>query len=176
MVPEPLAHDRRDQGIDLLRHLVSLGKLDLASFDAALDRMISAATEAEFSDIVKSLPAPINMTPPERRLTEPLAIKTVTQNIHLTGRWQLARDTTVSTATGSITIDLTEAEFDDRQCHARDTERHGRPAGRPDGGRQGGCRCAASGLSPHPAHGECRHRKGSSAASQVAAASVVAAE
>ena len=114
VVPDPLRQDRREQGVELLRRLVSLGKLDLAAFDSALDQMMSVATEAEFVGVVNMLPAPINMSPPERRLTEPLTIKATTQNIKLTGRWQVAKDTTVKCVTGNATVDLTEAEFDDR--------------------------------------------------------------
>lgn len=114
VVPAPLTQDRREQGVELLRRLVSLGKLDLATFDSALGQVMSAATEAEFVGIVNMLPSPISMTPPERRLTEPLTIKATTQNIRLRGRWQVAKETTVKCVTGNMTVDLTEAEFDDR--------------------------------------------------------------
>ncbi|MGN6175411.1 MAG: hypothetical protein ACTHPS_21055 [Streptosporangiaceae bacterium] len=36
------------------------------------------------------------------------------RRLRLTGRWQVARETHVSADLGSVQIDLTEAEFDDR--------------------------------------------------------------
>jgi hypothetical protein len=36
------------------------------------------------------------------------------RRLRLTGRWQVARETHVSADLGSVRIDLTEAEFDDR--------------------------------------------------------------
>jgi hypothetical protein len=110
----PLTELRRQQGIDLLRHLVERHDLDLERFESDLGRLLAATTESEFTSIIESLPPPFHMSSLERRLTEPLSIKALTQNIRLNGRWQVARNTTVQTGTGNITIDLTDAEFDDR--------------------------------------------------------------
>lgn len=40
--PESLDQGRREQGVELLRRLVSLGKLDLSAFESALDEIMSA--------------------------------------------------------------------------------------------------------------------------------------
>jgi hypothetical protein len=63
--------------------------------------------------IVRSLPPPMELTSPDRRLAEPLEIHSGTGRLRLTGRWQVARETHVSADLGSVRIDLTEAEFDD---------------------------------------------------------------
>jgi hypothetical protein len=54
------------------------------------------------------------MTTPERQLSKPLKIRGGTGRLRLYGRWQLARQTSVRAELGSVTVDLTDAVFDDR--------------------------------------------------------------
>jgi hypothetical protein len=56
----------------------------------------------------------VAFTSPDRRLARPLEIHSGIGRLRLTGRWQVARETHVSADLGSVKIDLTEAEFDDR--------------------------------------------------------------
>ena len=63
--------------------------------------------------MVRSLPPPVQFTPPARRRQEPLQISTSTSGVRLKGRWQVGRLTKIDTGLGDVTIDLTEAEFDD---------------------------------------------------------------
>ena len=61
---------------------------------------------------MRSLPAPVEFTSPDRRLARPLKIRGGMGRLRLAGRWQIARETHVSVHLGSVRLDLTEAEFD----------------------------------------------------------------
>lgn len=116
---EPVSDALRAQGVELLRRLVGLDKLTLTAFDAAIDRMLAVTTIGEFDAVVRSLPAPVEITPPGRRMNEPLSLNAVVQSIRLRGRWQVARDITVRCGTGNVVIDLTEAEWDSLEINLR---------------------------------------------------------
>jgi len=75
--------------------------------------VLAATTEAELAEVVRSLPAPMALTSPDRRLAEPLEINSGIGRLRMTGRWQVARETHISADLGSIRLDLTEAQFDD---------------------------------------------------------------
>jgi hypothetical protein len=49
-----------------------------------------------------------------RRLARPLEIHSGLGRLRLAGRWQVAAETHISADLGSVRLDLTEAEFDDR--------------------------------------------------------------
>lgn len=108
-----LSDELRTRGIDLLRGRVATGQVDLHTFEDAVDQLVKAQTESEFSSVVRRLAPPVEITPPERRLTEPLHIDTSMGAVRLGGRWQVPRQTEVRTSMGAVSIDLTEAEFDD---------------------------------------------------------------
>jgi hypothetical protein len=111
---EPLiSEDLREHGIEVLQGLLASGKVDLDRFQRALDGLLGARTHAEFASVVRSLPPPVPFTPPARRRQEPLEISTSTSAVRLKGRWQVGRLTKIDTGLGDVTIDLTEAEFDD---------------------------------------------------------------
>ena len=59
------------------------------------------------------MPTPVALTSRERRLAEPLEIRSGLGRLRLAGRWQVASQTRISAELGSIRLDLTEAEFDD---------------------------------------------------------------
>jgi len=109
----PISEDLRQRGIDVLQGMLASGKVDLDRFQAALDGLLGARTHADFASVVRSLPPPVAFTPPGRRRQEPLKISTSMDNVRLKGRWQVGHLTKISTGTGTVTIDLTEAEFDD---------------------------------------------------------------
>ena len=108
-----ISEDLRQRGIDVLQELVAGGKVDLDRFQAALDGLLAARTHADFASVMRSLPPPVALTPPAGRRQEPLMISSQMGDVRLKGRWQVGRLTKISTGMGSVTIDLTEAEFDE---------------------------------------------------------------
>src|SRR5258708_4549190 len=75
--------------------------------------MLEVHTHADFASVVRSLPPPVEFTPPARRRQEPLKISTSMGEVRLEGRWQVSRLTKIDTGMGDVTIDLSQAEFDD---------------------------------------------------------------
>lgn len=108
-----ISEDVRQRGIDVLRDRLASGKVDLDRFQSALDGLLGARTYADFASVVRTLPPPVEFTPAARRRQEPLEISTSMGEVRLKGRWQVGRLTKIRTRTGMVTIDLTEAEFDD---------------------------------------------------------------
>jgi Domain of unknown function (DUF1707) len=109
----PISEDLRQCAIDAVQGLVTSGKVDLDEFQTALERLLSARTYADVVAVFRSLPPPVELTPPARRRQEPLEISTSMGEVSLNGRWQVGRLTKIETGMGAVTIDLTEAEFDD---------------------------------------------------------------
>ncbi len=109
----PISEDVQQRGIDFLQGLLASGKVDLDRFQRALDALLRAHTQAGFVAVVRSLPPPVEFTPPARRRQEPLEISTSMGEVRLEGRWQVGRLTKIDTGMGSVTIDLSQAEFDD---------------------------------------------------------------
>jgi hypothetical protein len=109
----PISEDIQQRGIDYLQGLLASGKVDLDGFQKALDALLGAQTQAELAAVVRSLPPPVEFTPPARWRQEPLEISTSMAEVRLQGHWQLSRSTKIETGMGSVTIDLTQAEFDD---------------------------------------------------------------
>lgn len=109
----PISEDLRQSGIDAVQRLVASGKMDLDGFQAALDRLLGARTHADVASVFRSLPPPVEFTPPAQRRQEPLEVSTSMGEVRLTGRWQVGRLTKIETGMGAVTIDLSEAEFDD---------------------------------------------------------------
>jgi hypothetical protein len=109
----PISEDLQQRGIDFLQGLLASGKVDLDRFQKALDALLGAQTQAEFASVVRGLPAPVDFTLPARRRQEPLEISTSMGEVRLEGRWQVSRLTKIDVGMGSVTIDLSQAEFDD---------------------------------------------------------------
>ena len=108
-----ISEDLEQRGIDFLQGLLASGTVDLDRFQTALDALLRAHTQADFASVVRSLPPPVDFTPPARRRQEPLEISTSMGEVRLEGRWQVSRLTKIDTGMGSVTIDLSQAEFDD---------------------------------------------------------------
>jgi hypothetical protein len=89
------------------------GKVDLDRFQSALDALLEVHTQADFASVVRSLPPPVEFTAPARRRLEPLEISPSMGEVRLEGRWQVSRLTKIDTLMCSVTIDLSQAEFDD---------------------------------------------------------------
>ena len=109
----PISEDLQQRGLEFLRGLLASGKVDLGRFQEAVDALLGAQTQAGFASVVRSLPPPVEFTPPARRRQDPLEISASMGEVRLEGRWQVSRLTKIDTGMGSVTIDLSQAEFDD---------------------------------------------------------------
>jgi hypothetical protein len=109
-----MSEDAQQRATEFLKELYAAGRIDEGRFDAGVAGLLAAGTDAELAEVVRSLPPPVALTSPDRRLDQPLEIHSGMRRLRLTGRWQVARETHVSADLGSVRIDLTEAEFDDR--------------------------------------------------------------
>ena len=98
--------------IERLKDLTSSDLVSLDEFGQLVDEVLAAATYEDLEAIGVRLPPVIALTPPSERMFEPLYIGTTSGAIHWRGRWQLARQTVVSTTTGLVKLDLTEATWD----------------------------------------------------------------
>jgi hypothetical protein len=105
--------DAQQRATDFVKELYAAGDIDAERLDAGVAGVLAARTEAEVAEVVRSLPAPVALTSPDRRLTKPLEIHTGLGRLRLAGKWQVAKETHISADLGSIRLDLTEAEFDD---------------------------------------------------------------
>jgi hypothetical protein len=106
--------DDQRRATEFLTDLYAAGGIDTGRFNTGVAGLLAATTETELADVVRSLPPPVALTTTDRRLTKPLEIHSGMRRLRLAGRWQVARETHVSADLGSVRIDLTEAEFDDR--------------------------------------------------------------
>ena len=91
----PVSEDLQQRGIDFLQGLLASGKVDLDRFQKALDALLGARTQADVASVVRSLPPPVEFTPPARRRQEPLEISTSMGEVRLEGRWQVSRLTKI---------------------------------------------------------------------------------
>jgi hypothetical protein len=107
-----MPHDQRDAALARLRELIRTGDLELDRFTELADEISAARTGDELRAVLAALPPPVRMSPPERRLSQPLVLTTLTGKLTMAGHWQVARETKVSTTTGRVFLDFREAEFD----------------------------------------------------------------
>ena len=108
-----MREDARQRATEFVKELYAAGEIDADRLDAGVAGVLSARSEAELAEVVRSLPAPVALTSPQRRLARPLEIHSGLGRLRLAGTWQLAAETHISADLGSISLDLTEAEFDD---------------------------------------------------------------
>jgi hypothetical protein len=111
---EYMRDDARQQAVEFLRELFATGDIDASQFDAGLSLLFAARTEAEIAGVIRSLPVAVAIPDPRRPRAEPLQIHSGIGRLRLSGRWQVASKTHVSAGLGSVTLDLTAAEFADR--------------------------------------------------------------
>lgn len=111
---QAMPDDTRSRAVGSLRALVAAERIDSAQFEGAVAVVLQARTEAELAELLRSLPSPLAMTPAERRRGGPLKLGGGYGRLRMEGRWQVARQTSISVELGSVTVDLTNAEFDDR--------------------------------------------------------------
>lgn len=105
--------DAQHWATEFVKERYAAGDIDADRLEAGVADLLAATTDAELARVVRSLPSPVSLTSPERRLAEPLEIRSGMGRLRLAGRWQIARQTHVSANLGSVRIDLSEAEFDD---------------------------------------------------------------
>ena len=109
-----MSEDAQHRATEFLKGLYAAGRIDQDRFDSGVTELLAATSDAEIAEVVKELPPPIALTSPDRRLDRPLEIHSGMRRLRLAGRWQVARETHLSADLGSVRVDLTEAEFDDR--------------------------------------------------------------
>jgi len=109
-----MSEDAQHRATEFLKGLYAAGRIDEDRFDSGVAELLAAASDAEVAEVVRALPPPVALTSPDRRLDRPLEIHSGMRRLRLAGRWQVARETHLSADLGSVRIDLTEAEFDDR--------------------------------------------------------------
>ena len=109
-----MSEDAQHRATEFLKELYAAGQIDEGRFGTGVAELLAASTDAELAEVVRSLPPPVALTSPDRRLEKPLEIHSGMRRLRLAGRWQVARETHVSADLGSVRIDLTEAEFDGR--------------------------------------------------------------
>ena len=108
-----MREDARQRATEFIKELYAAGEIDADGLDTGVAGVLAARSEAEVAEVVRSLPAPVALTSPERRLARPLEIHSGLGRLRLAGKWQVAAETHISADLGSISLDLTEAEFDD---------------------------------------------------------------
>jgi hypothetical protein len=109
-----VSEDAQHRATEFLKGLYAAGRIDEDRFDNGVAELLAATSDAEVAEVVRALPPPVALTSPDRRLDRPLEIHSGMRRLRLAGRWQVARETHLSADLGSVRIDLTEAEFDDR--------------------------------------------------------------
>lgn len=109
----PIVHEEHTAAVEHLSTLLDDDRIDLDLFEAATSRVLATTSTDELAVVLAALPPPVRMTPPERRLDQPLVLETRSGVIKLTSSWQLASETRVRCASGTVRLDLTVAEFDD---------------------------------------------------------------
>lgn len=108
-----MSEDARHRATEFVKELYAAGEIDADQLDTSVAGVLAAKSEAEVAQAVMSLPAPVALTSPERRLARPLEIHSGLGRLRLAGKWQVAAETHISADLGSIRLDLTGAEFDD---------------------------------------------------------------
>ena len=108
------ATDEQREGVLVhLRELVGRGVIDFDLFDVLATVTVEAVSVADLADVMSKVPPLVPMTAPDKRLGEPLELRTMTGSLKMVGRWQVGQVTNAIVATGSMVIDLTEAVLDD---------------------------------------------------------------
>jgi hypothetical protein len=109
-----MSEDAQHRATEFLKELYAAGRIDEGRLDTGVAELLAATSDAEVAEVVRALPPPVALTSPDRRLDQPLEIHSGMRRLRLAGRWQVARETHLSADLGSVRVDLTEAEFDDR--------------------------------------------------------------
>jgi hypothetical protein len=109
-----IGDELRSNAIGVLRTMLADDRLGLADYERAVHHVLGARTSTDLDEVLRSVPSPVTVTPADRRLDKPLKIRGGTGRLRLDRPWQLARQTSVRAELGSVMIDLSQAEFDER--------------------------------------------------------------
>jgi hypothetical protein len=60
--------DDKHRATEFAKQLYAAGDIDDARFEAGIAKVLAASTDTELVDVVRSLPAPVTFTGPDRRL------------------------------------------------------------------------------------------------------------
>lgn len=74
-----ISEDLHERGILVVKGPFVGGKVDQDFFEQALDGLLAVHSETESASLMRSLAAPVAVTPPGRRRQEPLEIATSIQ-------------------------------------------------------------------------------------------------
>ncbi len=113
--PEPVDDGDRLAAIARLHDLVSGGGLSLEGFSAGLEQVLAANDQADLEAAMAALPSLVRLTPASRRLSQPLRLDAGISRLEPGAGWQLAAQTTVTSSTGRVRLDLTTASWDARE-------------------------------------------------------------
>ena len=96
-----MREDARQRATEFVKELFAAGEIEADRFGPGVAGVLTARSEAELAEVVRSLPAPVALTSQERRLAEPLEIHSGLGRLRLAGRWQVASQTHISADLGS---------------------------------------------------------------------------
>jgi hypothetical protein len=113
----PLPHEPVDDGDRLaavarLNDLVGNGGLSLERFSASLEQVLAANDQADLEAAMAAMPSLVRLTPASRRLSQPMRLDAGISRLERGVGWQLASETTVTSSTGRVRLDLTAASWD----------------------------------------------------------------
>jgi hypothetical protein len=112
---EPVDHGDRLAAIARLQDLVGSGSLSLERFSASLEQVLAANDQADLEAAMAVLPSLVRLTPASRRLAQPMRLDAGISRLEPGAGWQLAAETTVTSSTGRVRLDLTTASWDARE-------------------------------------------------------------
>ena len=105
---------QRTAAVQHLREQVAATGMSLDLFSDAASAVLAARTVGEVQHVLDRVAPVVRMTPPDRRLDEPLVLEVRSGRLDLGASWQLGRTTRVHNTVGRVHLDLTKAQFDDR--------------------------------------------------------------
>jgi hypothetical protein len=98
-----------------LQDLVRRGGRSLERFWASLEIVLAANDQADLEAAMAAQPSLVRLTPASRRLSQPLRLDAGIRRLEPGAGWQLAADTTITSSTGKVRLDLTTASWDARE-------------------------------------------------------------
>lgn len=104
---------QRTAALEHLRNAVAASDLDLDVYSEATSAVLAASSALDVALVLQRVAPAVRMTPPSRRLTEPVLLEVRSGRLELSSSWQVARTTRVVCQSGRVVLDLTTAEFDD---------------------------------------------------------------
>ncbi len=123
------SHEDRDRIVEQVRHAGGDGRLDPDELGERLDAALVARTLGDLAALVRDLPAdghnpvPLRANPASKDLVR---VECGSASIRRTGPWVVPRRMEVRVSSGSITLDLTQAQLSQPMLHIDASVRSGR--------------------------------------------------